>query len=191
MNRKLIVSLVVFTSLIFAGCSQSIATTKPVNSTSSSSSNTEYYFTRENKGNPEEHLIQVIDSSKNSLDIAIYSLTDRAIANAIIQAKKRNVKVEIITDKKEAASKSEKIILTLLKSNNIPIKINTHSGLMHMKVTVMDGSIVTTGSYNYTSAASKINDENLVIIHDSKIAKAFDDEFTVMWNDNNSFENIN
>lgn len=185
MNRKLVITFVAAATIAFTGCGRIAGTSNIVNT--NNSTNIEYYFTKDN-GNPEEHLIQVINSSKSNLDIAIYSLTDKPIANAIVQAKKRGVNVEVITDRQEADSKSEKPILLLLKNNDIPVKINTHSGIMHMKVTVADKSIVTTGSYNYTSAASKINDENLVIINDPSIAKGFDDEFISMWDNNNDFK---
>ena len=77
-----------------------------------------------------------------------------------------------------------------MKNANIPIKENTHSGLMHMKVSIIDNSVVTTGSYNYTQNASTDNDEVLVVIHDSGIASNWDDEFQQMWNDTKEYADI-
>ncbi|WP_155241879.1 hypothetical protein [Clostridium pasteurianum] len=41
--------------------------------------------------------------------------------------------------------------------------------------------------YIYTSNATYENDENLVIIHDTKIAGDFDKEFNAMWNNTSKF----
>lgn len=185
--KKLIISLLIGLSICFTGCTSASAgaTTKQV-----STNNVQYYFTRA-KQNPDIQLIKVIDSAKTNLDIAIYSLTKQSIVDSIIQTKNRGVNVRIITDKIESKSKSEKKMLILLKNDNIPIKINSHQGLMHMKVSIADKSTVTTGSYNYTQNATKFNDEVLVIIKDSNVAQDFEDEFSSMWSNNNDYKNYN
>ena len=55
-----------------------------------------YYFTRAT-GDLDKQLIKVIDSSRVTLDIAIYTLTKQTITDAIIKARNRGVKVRIIT----------------------------------------------------------------------------------------------
>ena len=42
---------------------------------------------------------------------------------------------------------------------------------------MIDDHIVITGSYNFTSSAEKDNDENLVIVDDPGLARAYLDEF--------------
>jgi phosphatidylserine/phosphatidylglycerophosphate/cardiolipin synthase-like enzyme len=61
---------------------------------------------------------------------------------------------------------------------------------MHLKVTVTDGSVVSTGSYNYTSSAQKKNDENLVTITDSAVAQIYETEFNRMWSDTSNYETL-
>jgi phosphatidylserine/phosphatidylglycerophosphate/cardiolipin synthase-like enzyme len=48
---------------------------------------------------------------------------------------------------------------------------------MHNKVIVIDERTVITGSYNFTGSAEKDNDENLVIVDDPNLARAYLDEF--------------
>jgi phosphatidylserine/phosphatidylglycerophosphate/cardiolipin synthase-like enzyme len=127
-------------------------------------------------------------SAKQSLDIAIYSLTKPDIVKAIQQAKKRGVEVRIITDQQEAHNRTQEEALKMLKNEGIPIKVNTHQGLMHLKVTIADKSVVTTGSFNYSTSASTTNDEVLVVIRDPAIAKAWDEQFERMWNDRGNFK---
>jgi len=184
--KKIFISLLIAMLLIFITFTVT-CTPQTIKQTQTQSTNIQYYFTRANQ-HCDIQLIKVIDSAKSKVDIAIYSLTKKSIVDSIIQAKSKGIQVRVITDKIESKTKSEKKMLILLKNANIPIKINSHSGLMHMKVTVADDKIVTTGSYNYTEGATKVNDEVLLIINDSKIAKGFDNEFNNMWNDNEEYK---
>lgn len=136
----------------------------------------------------ERLLIDVIESAKSTLDIAIYSLTDPEIVAAIRDAKKNGVAVRIITDKQQAGGKAQTEALKILGSAGILIKLNTHSGLMHIKMTIADKKIATTGSFNYSTSASESNDEILMVIRNAEVAKQFTSEFEAMWKDTKRFE---
>jgi phosphatidylserine/phosphatidylglycerophosphate/cardiolipin synthase-like enzyme len=145
-----------------------------------------YAFTQAGQ-HPEALLEEVIGSAKTSLDIAIYSITKKDILDAILSAKARGVNVRVITDRQEARGKYQAADLRRLRDAGIPVKVNTHPGLMHLKVTIADQSVLTTGSYNYTVAASTTNDEVLVVIRDPAIAKEWDAQFERMWDDTSQF----
>jgi phosphatidylserine/phosphatidylglycerophosphate/cardiolipin synthase-like enzyme len=51
------------------------------------------------------------------------------------------------------------------------------SKTMHHKVFIIDNKTVITGSYNPTKNANERNDENILIIHDKKIAEKYLKEF--------------
>lgn len=53
---------------------------------------------------------------------------------------------------------------------------------MHHKFCVIDNEVVITGSYNWTASADKRNNENLLVIHDAKIAQEYSAEFNRLWN---------
>jgi phosphatidylserine/phosphatidylglycerophosphate/cardiolipin synthase-like enzyme len=184
--KKLIIPILLLTSLLLAGCS---ASTSTASTQTTSTSQVEYFFTKAQQ-HPEKALEAQINSSKSTLDIAIYSLTKKDIVDSIISAKKRGVNVRIITDRIEAKSKAQASEMTLLIKAGIPMKENTHPGLMHMKVSVIDKSVVTTGSYNYTQNASTENDEVLVVIHDPSTAAKWADEFQLMWDDTKNFSEV-
>jgi len=160
-----------------------IATPEPSNT------QIEYAFTRAGQ-KPEKMLIDVIASAKETLDIAIYSLTYPDIIAAIKDAHNRGVAVRVITDKQQSEGKSQTEALKILGSAGIPMMANTHSGLMHLKVTIADKKVVTTGSFNYSKAASTTNDEVLMVLRDETIANAFTDQFETMWNDTKRFAPI-
>lgn len=107
------------------GADHSAATT-----TAATNNQIQYAFTQAGQ-HPEKVLVDVINSAKSSLDIAIYSLTQKDIIGAIQEAKKRGVAVRIITDHQEAQNKSQADALKKLQAAGIPIKENKHTGLMH------------------------------------------------------------
>jgi hypothetical protein len=182
MKRQLpIVILIVL--MIAGGCARSTEVSR------SQVSNMEWSFTQAGQ-HPEKQLIEVIDSAKASLDVAIYSLTYPGIVDAVKKAKQRGVKVRLITDSSQSAGKTQKEALKLLGSAGVPIKTNRHSGLMHLKMTVADGRIATTGSFNYSKSASTTNDEMLVVFRDEAVAQSFAAQFERMWNDERGFETL-
>ena len=147
-----------------------------------------YYFPRAGQA-PAPVLIDLIKSAKASVDMAIYSFSDQDIANVLIADKKRGITVRVISDKTEVKSKYQKTLLATLKKSGIPVKINTHSGLMHLKVTIVDKVTATTGSFNYTNGAETKNDEVFVVLKNAMIAKDFDSEFMTMWSDSGNYKN--
>jgi len=161
----------------------------PVDAVVINSSNMEIYFTRAGD-KPEQALIEVIAGSQETLDIAIYSLTHPDIVAAIRDAANRGVRVRIIEDKQQAGGKSQKEALKLLGSAGAALKINKHSGLMHLKTTIADGEVVTGGSFNYSKAASTGNDEVLTIYRSPQVARDFTNQFEAMWTDDTRFEPI-
>lgn len=148
----------------------------------------QYYFPRAGqKAQPE--LISIIDSANKSLDVAIYSFTDKQVASAIIRAHQRGVSVRLISDREQSAGQYQKTILKSIQKAGIPIKIDTHTGIMHLKVTIADQKIATTGSFNYTKSAEDSNDEVFVVLNDAKSAHDFENEFNNMWDDKSNFAN--
>ena len=176
---------VVLLLIAAAGCSGSAP---PVRQASSPKSlpDLEVYFPRSGQ-DPALVLADLYGSSKKNLDIAAYSLTHPQIVKAIADAHRRGVQVRIITDAGEAKNDSQKHALNTLRLAGIPVKVNTHSGLMHLKMSIVDDQAATTGSYNYTRSASDKNDEMFVVVRDAAFVKACRNEFEKMWTDNRNF----
>jgi phosphatidylserine/phosphatidylglycerophosphate/cardiolipin synthase-like enzyme len=162
------------------------ASPQSVRTVSVQTDSVQYYFPRANQ-DAQKALLHIMDSSAQTLDVAVYSITDGTIASAMVRAKLRGVTVRLLTDSTQSAGKSQKTLLAKIKSAGIPIKTNSHSGLMHLKMTVADKKIATTGSFNYTKSAQKSNDEVFVVLNNAQIATGFDSEFETMWNDTKNY----
>ncbi|MBX6396549.1 MAG: phospholipase D family protein [Alicyclobacillaceae bacterium] len=185
--RKLTLMGIALSASLLAGCGTATLHPNQAAVETGAQAYVDWAFTQAGQ-HPEKKLEDVIGSAKQSLDIAIYSLTKPDIVKAIEEARKRGVAVRIITDQEGAKNRTQQESLKILKGAGIPIKVNTHKGLMHLKVTIADKSVVTAGSFNYTTAASTTNDEVLVVIRDPAMAKAWDEQFERMWNDSGNFK---
>jgi phosphatidylserine/phosphatidylglycerophosphate/cardiolipin synthase-like enzyme len=144
--------------------------------------NVEWAFTRE-KDHPEKLLVNTIEAAKSEIDVMIYSITQDNVIKAILDAKKRGVNVRIITDQEQAQNRSQAEDLRKLATAGISVKVKKSKGLMHIKSVVVDRKVVTTGSFNFTNAASTVNNEVLVVIHDEVMATSWANEFEDMYKD--------
>lgn len=132
------------------------------------------------QGSPEEELIEVINNTKEELNIAIYNLDNGNIVEAISVAAERGVSIRIIADRENTENKDSKKIFDELEELNIPVKINTDEK-MHIKLTISDNQTVVTGSFNYTEDSAEDNQEVLLTVSDSELASSMNDTFNEMW----------
>ncbi|KAI8873621.1 phospholipase D/nuclease [Ramicandelaber brevisporus] len=125
-------------------------------------------------------LVSLIDCAVETVELAIFTLTDNDMANALIRAHRRGVAVRIIADNEQINALGSDIV-RLRDEVGVAVKLDKDEYLMHHKFMVTDRAIVATGSYNYTRAARFQNKENVVIIRDAKVASKFMDAFEEMW----------
>ncbi len=137
----------------------------------------------------QEQLIALINKEKKAIQLAIFSFTDKKIAQALIDAKKRGVVVELVADPGFLYDRYTKI--PDLKKENIKIFIydpkssknnkGTLNNVMHNKFVIFienDGTAkVWTGSYNFTTSARRSNQENVVVLDDQQVIEKFKEQF--------------
>jgi phosphatidylserine/phosphatidylglycerophosphate/cardiolipin synthase-like enzyme len=71
--------------------------------------------------------------------------------------------------------------LVRLKAAGVPMKRDTHSGIMHMKVLVADSREFLTGSFNFTNNATLNNNENVFAWDCPRNAVLYQAEFNRIW----------
>ncbi len=64
-----------------------------------------------------------------------------------------------------------------LRQGGVDVLEDGNCYILHHKVIIIDERTVITGSYNFTGSAERDNDENLVIVDDAALARAYLDEF--------------
>lgn len=122
-----------------------------------------------------EAVVRTLSSARKTVLVQAYSFTSAPIAKAIVDARKRGVKVQVILDKSQRTEKYSSA--TFLLNEGVPPLIDSQHAIAHNKVMVIDGETVITGSFNFTKAAEQSNAENLLVIHDSTLAKKYADNW--------------
>jgi phosphatidylserine/phosphatidylglycerophosphate/cardiolipin synthase-like enzyme len=143
-----------------------------------------------------------LNAATYSIDAALYSFSGTVgsdIANALIQAKNRGVKVRVIGEKDNQSTAP----WTTLKNNGITViddgfdAVNAGAGLMHNKFFVIDNRDSTsdtddwvwTGSWNLTDPGTNNDAQNAIEIQDKALANAYTLEFEEMWGSKNETPN--
>jgi phosphatidylserine/phosphatidylglycerophosphate/cardiolipin synthase-like enzyme len=124
-------------------------------------------------------LINLINRANRSVYVAVYSFTRDSLATALISAKERGVEVRVVIERERAYEQGSEY--PRLKSAGVDVRLDGNPNSMHHKFMVIDGYIVVTGSYNWSSAAEDRNDENIVVIIDKDVAQRFVQEFERVW----------
>lgn len=130
------------------------------------------YFSQNIKAN--EKLAETIRDANDHIYFAIYTFTRADIKDALLGAKHRGVEIKGVMDREQSENIPEqKKILKELTDAGIVIKLDDHSGIMHLKTLVTDKAYFS-GSYNWTASATNINDEIIEIGTDEKIRKQYE-----------------
>jgi hypothetical protein len=132
-------------------------------------------YSLDRKQNDKE-IIALIDAAKSHIYFAIYTFTLPSIADALIAAKKRGVDVRGIIDSEQSSNSYGAPVTKKLLAAGISVVTEKHAtgnGIMHIKTLVTD-SAYATGSYNWTSSATNLNDEVLEIGTDPALRQAYE-----------------
>lgn len=116
-------------------------------------------------------VVNALDHATNSVLVQAYSFTSAPIAEALVTAHKRGVKVQVILDKSQRTEKYSEA--DFLQHNDIPTLIDAEHAIAHNKIMVIDSYLVLTGSFNFTRAAEEHNAENLLVINDAALVKQY------------------
>lgn len=129
---------------------------------------------------PKILLLESINGAEEQLDIAIYNFEDLEIAEAVMHAASRGVRVRVVTDEKKASKEKNSSILDNFTANDIAVKVNVVRK-MHLKMVIVDQQQVTFGSYNYTKDSANENIEQLVTITNADIGEKWSVVFNKLW----------
>lgn len=127
--------------------------------------------------NAEAMIVACIRGAKRQILVQAFSFTSRALASALIAAKKRGVDVQVMADREQTYGGEASRIPDLARAG-IPVALEVRYQSAHNKVMVMDAgtadAAVISGSYNWTYAAQYKNAENVLVLRNSpEIANAY------------------
>jgi phosphatidylserine/phosphatidylglycerophosphate/cardiolipin synthase-like enzyme len=114
-------------------------------------------------------LVALLGSARNSLVLAMYGFDDDALA-AVLQRKlnQEHCYVQLTLDKSQAGGVHERALLAQenYPASSIAIGTSEHGAIMHMKLCLIDGIYLVTGSTNWSASAEAKQDNQLTVIAD-------------------------
>ena len=91
------------------------------------------------------YMMDEFASAKKTIDIVVFLIGSKTVANALVKAKKRGIAIRMIIDAKVARSRYSKD--NFLKKKGIEIKtVRVRGGSMHSKFILIDGAKIIAGS---------------------------------------------
>ena len=142
---------------------------------------TEVLFAPEDR--PGDRVVRLYHDAHRYVFVAMYGLTYPPAVRALVAAKRRGVDVRVLTDRERLRDQKQMLALETLRLAGIPIRINHHDSLMHLKQVVVDDRVNTTGSMNLTTSGNEYNDERLDVVSDPVSTLQAKHKFLRMWND--------
>jgi len=123
-----------------------------------------------------------IDAAAKRIDVAVYTFTSRPLAQALVDASNRGVRVRVILDPSNASGSYSKA--AYLVKNGIEVRTEKGAGLMHHKFALVDDSVLITGSFNWTASAEAENDENILVLKGfPATCRSYSREFERIWHE--------
>ncbi|MFO1470028.1 MAG: phospholipase D-like domain-containing protein [Turneriella sp.] len=133
----------------------------------------------------EASVLRLIADARKTIDISLYELDNKNIANALVEAhQRRGITVRMSTDfDSESTPGYQTVILA-----GIPVKLGNGSAIMHNKYIIVDSKYVVTGSTNlkgdaplwgYTPTGMYAHFNNMAIVKSPELAADYQRDFNV------------
>ncbi len=119
-------------------------------------------------------LLREIRGAEATVRFLTFTFTSDPVGSALLDAADRGVSIQGVFERRQQSRYSE---YERLREWGLDVTYDENPYTMHHKAFIIDGMTVVTGSYNPTWSARYRNDENLLVIHDPSLARAFQEEF--------------
>ncbi|MBS0628868.1 MAG: hypothetical protein JSS30_01430 [Verrucomicrobia bacterium] len=106
---------------------------------------------------------EAIEGAKQTIQVAMFTLTHPDLVGKLANAQKRGVKVTVAIDRYTAMGASKKAVEQLQEAG-AEILLNQGSQLLHHKWAIIDSKTLVLGSANWTAAAFAKNHDCLLIL---------------------------
>jgi len=131
----------------------------------------------------EDDIISLMNSASSSIDVEVYTFTNRRLADALIDAAERGVKVRVILEARLDDPKPNENTAKYLSANGVSVRFASPKfTLTHSKLMVIDGKKALVGSINFSNNAVLKNREADAILI-GPVVSQYLSIFEQDWND--------
>lgn len=130
--------------------------------------------------------LNFLTSAQTSIHIADYSFNMMEAVTILVEKMKAGLEVKLVLDKSQSVGKTEVPEVKALQAAGVPTVIVESSlhEIMHNKFALVDGHLTLDGSWNFTTAASKENN-NFFVFDDNdltfRVTPVYEKVFQDMW----------
>jgi len=112
-------------------------------------------------------VVAAIRQAKRQVLVQAFGFTHKDIAQALVDARRRGVDVQVIADPDQATTLRTSLV-DWMASQGVPVWLDGEHNAAHNKVMIIDNgrpeAALITGSFNFTQAAQHRNAENLLLL---------------------------
>ena len=122
-------------------------------------------------------ILDSLRKARRQVLVQAYGFTHKDIAQALVEARRRGVEVQVIADRQQTETLATSLVGWLV-AQGVPVWIDAEHAAAHNKVMVIDNGLpevaLITGSFNFTHAAQHRNAENLLVLRgNAALAEAY------------------
>lgn len=126
-----------------------------------------------------ETLLDLLHTCHATLDVAVFTLTDDRLAEAVMGLHRKGVKVRLLTDGNKSYDQGSDV--DRLHDAGVPTYFDDSPHHFHHKFAVIDRQCLVTGSYNWTRGAAMDNRENYLVSWDHALVEPYQRAFDALW----------
>jgi phosphatidylserine/phosphatidylglycerophosphate/cardiolipin synthase-like enzyme len=135
------------------------------------------------ESNLERSDLETLHRARVSVDIAMYSFTDKELAEELGRLARSGVRVRVYRDSGQLEQERQRGLSTteLLLATGVQVKVKTSRDLMHLKSYAIDGVLLRTGSANWSRTGLKRQDNDVRYDVNPELTGLFEARFDEMW----------
>ncbi len=134
--------------------------------------------------NLERSELAQLDTATRSVDVAMYSFTDRYLAEELATLARKGVHVRVYRDREQFEQEAQRGGVTttgILLAAGVEVRVKGARDLMHLKSYVVDGRLLRSGSANWSPTGLKRQDNDLVYESIPEAVEGSERRFEEMW----------
>jgi mitochondrial cardiolipin hydrolase len=128
-------------------------------------------------------LLREIESAQSTIDLAVREITSQNLSQALVRAKGRGVTVRVVTDSKKAKMRSSRITSLIQEGILVKVLRGKDHRIMNHRFVIFDGKKAVTGSFDWSEASEKENDEDILILSETEVVISYQKEFERLWHE--------